>query len=104
MCELVRTVANQSGNADAEALLLSFTKVKSNLKLFSELLELRAHSNDASANESILQIKSMLDAQISLSNLYLCPSCGFESKIMFWQCPSCRRWESIKPKIGLDGD
>lgn|SRR5574344_553464 len=104
MCELVRTVEQVSGTADAEALLLSFTKNKSNLKLFSQLLELKSHSADANSNESILQIKSLLDAQISLNNRYACPNCGFESKMMFWQCPSCRKWESLKPKIGLDGD
>ena len=104
MVELVKTVEQQSGKDDAEALLLSFIKNKSNLKLFSALLELRSHGNDATSNESIMQIKSILDAQIALSNKYSCPNCGFESKIMFWQCPSCRKWESLKPKIGLDGD
>ncbi len=104
MVELVKVVEQQSGHEDAEALLLSFIKNKSNLKLFSALLELRSHGNDATSNESILQIKSILDAQIALSNKYSCPNCGFESKIMFWQCPSCRKWESLKPKIGLEGD
>ncbi len=104
MVELVKTVEQQSGKEDAEALLLSFIKNKSNLKLFSALLELRSHGTDATSNESIMQIKSILDAQIALSNRYSCPNCGFESKIMFWQCPSCRKWESLKPKIGLDGD
>lgn len=102
--ELVRVVKTESGLEDAEALLLSFTKGKSNLKLFSQLLGLRAHLSDAKANEQILQIKSLLDAQISMSNRYVCPNCGFESKMLFWQCPSCRKWESLKPKVGLDGD
>lgn len=104
MVELVRTVSVVSGNEDAEALLLSFIKRKSNLKLFSELFELRSHNADAKANEQFLQIKSLLDAQISLNNRYTCPNCGFESRMLFWQCPSCRKWESLKPKIGLDGD
>lgn len=104
MVELVRTVELLSGNDDAQAQLMSFTKIKSNLKLFSELLDLRSHKADSVANESILQIKSLLDAEISLNNKYVCPHCGFESKILFWNCPSCRRWESMKPKKGLDGD
>lgn len=98
MVELVRTVELLSGNDDAQAQLMSFTKIKSNLKLFSELLDLRSHKADSVANESILQIKSLLDAEISLNNKYVCPHCGFESKILFWNCPSCRRWESMKPK------
>lgn len=104
MVELVKVVEQISGQSDAQALLLSYTQNTANLKLVSQLLSLRAHSSDPSANESILQIKSMLDAQISLSNRYICPNCGFESKILFWQCPSCRKWESMKTKVGLDGD
>lgn len=104
MVELVRAVELISGSDDALAQLMSFTKLKSNLKLFSALLELRSHKADSVANESILQIKSLLDAEISLNNKYVCPHCGFKSKILFWQCPSCRRWECMKPKIGLDGD
>ena len=104
MLELVKIVQSESGIDDAIALLQSFTNSKSNLKLLSKLLELRAHLTDAKANEQILQIKSLLDAQISLSNRYICPNCGFESKVLFWQCPSCRKWESLKPKIGFDGD
>ncbi|MDY5734552.1 MAG: tetratricopeptide repeat protein [Succinivibrio sp.] len=104
MLELVKIVQSESGIDDAIALLQSFTNSKSNLKLLSKLLELRAHLTDAKANEQILQIKSLLDAQISMSNRYVCPNCGFESKVLFWQCPSCRKWESLKPKIGFDGD
>ena len=104
MLQLVKIVQSESGIDDAIALLQSFTNSKSNLKLLSKLLELRAHLTDATANEQILQINSLLDAQISMSNRYVCPNCGFESKVLFWQCPSCRKWESLKPKIGFDGD
>lgn len=104
MVELVKTVEQTSGLEDAIALLQSFLKNKSNLKLFSQLLELKAHCSDAEANESIMQLKSMLDSHISLTTPYFCPNCGFESRMLFWQCPSCRRWESMKAKNGLDGD
>ncbi len=104
MVELVKTVEQSSCREDAIALLESFLKNKSNLKLFSQMLELKAHSSDVKANESIMQLKSVLDAHISLTTPYFCPNCGFESRMLFWQCPSCRRWESMKAKIGLDGD
>jgi lipopolysaccharide biosynthesis regulator YciM len=30
---------------------------------------------------------------------YRCKNCGFSGKTLMWQCPSCRRWGSIKPII-----
>lgn len=42
------------------------------------MLELKAHSSDVKANESIMQLKSMLDAHISLTTPYFCPNCGLK--------------------------
>lgn len=33
-----------------------------------------------------------------------CSSCGFTSKQLYWQCPKCREWGSIKPIIGVEGE
>ncbi|MGH8263972.1 MAG: hypothetical protein ACRET4_10875, partial [Steroidobacteraceae bacterium] len=28
---------------------------------------------------------------------YQCANCGFSSQALFWQCPGCREWDSMKP-------
>lgn len=33
-----------------------------------------------------------------------CTSCGFQSVQLYWQCPKCREWGSIKPIIGVEGE
>lgn len=33
---------------------------------------------------------------------YLCEKCGFSGHSMHWQCPGCKRWNSIKPVTGID--
>jgi lipopolysaccharide assembly protein B len=35
---------------------------------------------------------------------YLCENCGFASKALIWLCPSCKRWETIKPVRGVEGE
>lgn len=104
MAELVRCVEQSSGVADAEAMLMTFLHDKPNLKLFSALMELRSHRLDAEENDALMQLKSLIDAQIVQRPKYSCRKCGFESSVMFWQCPSCRSWETLKPKNGIDGD
>ncbi len=27
---------------------------------------------------------------------YLCKQCGFSSRLLYWQCPSCRQWAALK--------
>lgn len=104
MVELASVVEQTSGRDDAEVMLLSFIKEKPNLKLFSALMQLRSHDNSPATNEAIMQLKSLIDAQIASSHRYACHRCGFQSQLLFWQCPSCRRWDTLKPVRGLDGD
>ena len=30
---------------------------------------------------------------------YLCEACGYVSEQLYWQCPGCRRWDSIRPHL-----
>lgn len=104
MVQLTDVVELSSGRDDAELMLLNFVKEKPNLKLFSALMRLRSKESGVAANEAILQLKSLVDAQIASNHRYACHRCGFQSKMLFWQCPSCRRWDTMKPIVGLDGD
>ncbi len=45
-----------------------------------------------------LHLVSYLIDQLLRDNLaYRCTCCGFSSKRLFWLCPSCHQWETIKP-------
>ena len=105
MVELCAVVAQLSSHSDAEFMLLSFIKEKPNIKLFSAYMGLRAQElPQEKEKEVILQLKSIVDAQIMSNSHYRCQSCGFDSSMMFWQCPSCRHWDTIRPQQSLDGD
>ena len=34
---------------------------------------------------------------------YRCSDCGFSSRTLFWQCPGCQRWSSMKPVVLQQG-
>ena len=38
------------------------------------------------------------------SAYYRCQHCGFSGRVLFWQCPSCKRWSTMKPIHGIEGD
>lgn len=35
---------------------------------------------------------------------YRCHNCGFSGNKIHWLCPSCKRWDSVKPVQGIEGD
>ncbi|MEE9452729.1 MAG: lipopolysaccharide assembly protein LapB, partial [Gammaproteobacteria bacterium] len=36
--------------------------------------------------------------------IYRCRNCGFSGNLLHWLCPSCKRWNNMKPIHGLEGD
>lgn len=32
---------------------------------------------------------------------YICSECGYSGKTLYWQCPSCRRWDTLEPQQGI---
>lgn len=105
LVELAHYLAQYESRSDAELLLLNAIKERPNIKLYSAYMGLRSQEQaEPSDSESIMQLKSLIDAQIARHSVYSCKSCGFESSMMFWQCPSCRRWDTMRPKRAIDGD
>lgn len=35
---------------------------------------------------------------------YVCGNCGFHGRVLHWQCPGCKTWNSVKPVHGIEGE
>ncbi|MDX7989856.1 lipopolysaccharide assembly protein LapB [Xenorhabdus littoralis] len=60
-------------------------------------------AEEGRAKESLILLRNMVGEQIRTKPDYRCHKCGFTSRSLYWHCPSCRSWDSIKPIRGLDG-
>lgn len=47
--------------------------------------------------ESLTQLHNMVGNKIEKSFKYKCLHCGYHSHRLVWNCPSCRKWETVKP-------
>lgn len=75
------------------------------LRGLSQLLELYINNHiDPKMKNQFLLLKEFTDKLLEHKPVYRCVHCGFASKKLYWQCPSCKRWNSIKPIHGLEGD
>ena len=102
---LADLLQQEKGAEAAEQLILSELKRNPTMRAFSRLMDYRlAELDNTQAKESIGLLKSLVETQIAFKPSYRCLRCGFSSKIIFWQCPSCKQWASIKPIRGLDGE
>ena len=74
------------------------------MRVFHKLMDY--HLNDAEegrAKESLMVLRDMVGEQVRSKPRYRCQKCGFTAHTLYWHCPSCRAWSTIKPIRGLDG-
>ncbi|WP_416778563.1 lipopolysaccharide assembly protein LapB [Xenorhabdus budapestensis] len=74
------------------------------MRLFYRLMDYHlADAEEGRAKESLILLRNMVGEQIRTKPDYRCYKCGFTSRSLYWHCPSCRSWDTIKPIRGLDG-
>lgn len=74
------------------------------MRVFHRLMDFHLHeAEDGRAKESLMVLRDMVGEQIRTKPRYRCHKCGFTAHALYWHCPSCRAWSSVKPIRGLDG-
>lgn len=74
------------------------------MRVFHKLMDY--HLNEAEegrAKETLGVLRNMVGEQVRSKPRYRCQKCGFTAHTLYWHCPSCRSWATIKPIRGLDG-
>lgn len=74
------------------------------MRVFHHLMDYHlADAEEGRAKESLMLLRDMVGEQIRTKPRYRCHKCGFTAHSLYWHCPSCRAWATVKPIRGLDG-
>ncbi|MEN8169639.1 MAG: lipopolysaccharide assembly protein LapB [Pseudomonadota bacterium] len=100
--KLSEQLQHREGNENATQLLTPLLRRRPSLRILKRLLELRANKRSDDAELQLALIT--LDKFLADKPVFHCENCGFSSKTMQWQCPSCKQWDRVKPIHGIEGD
>lgn len=64
-----------------------------------ELLRLQIPRSDASISDNLNLLQKIIDSVMQKKSGYQCNHCGYESMSLYWLCPSCQKWDKIKPTL-----
>lgn len=74
------------------------------MRVFHHLMDYHlADAEEGRAKESLMLLRDMVGEQVRTKPRYRCHKCGFTAHSLYWHCPSCRAWATVKPIRGLDG-
>ncbi|UCB54385.1 MAG: lipopolysaccharide assembly protein LapB [Thiotrichales bacterium] len=74
-------------------------KLKKNPTLdgMNQLLSFNATNGDEDLRMMISGLKSAVDVMKDEQSAFQCKQCGFKTNTLYWLCPSCHNWGSVKP-------
>ena len=95
---LADLIEKQNGLDSAQNYMYQELLKHPNLKGFYRLMDYHvADAEQGKAKESLLLLRNMVGEQIKIVPNYRCQKCGFTVNTIYWLCPACRSWSTIKP-------
>jgi lipopolysaccharide assembly protein B len=73
------------------------------LRGISYLVGLYVANSYGDTKQKLHMLKNFIETLLSDKPIYQCNQCGFAGKTLFWLCPSCHSWNTVKPILGLEG-
>jgi lipopolysaccharide biosynthesis regulator YciM len=103
---LLATLITQFKSVEqAQQFMLQELRRNPTMKGFNHLMTYHLRlAQSENEKESLLFLQTLVSEQITFRPHYRCQKCGYSTKKLFWQCPSCKNWGRIKPIRGLDGE
>lgn len=106
MLALAENMVAQRGEYAAAAFITDELKHRPSVKGFNRLMDMYIAQSSGmdGAEESLNVLRSLTGTLENSKPRYQCNRCGYTSRAMVWQCPSCKHWGSSKPIRGLEGE
>jgi lipopolysaccharide biosynthesis regulator YciM len=54
--------------------------------------------------DNLQLLKEFTSKLLENKSVYRCSNCGFMGRLLHWQCPGCKRWNTVKPIHGIEGE
>ncbi len=88
----------------AALFIVESLRKKPSIRGLSFLIEISLDFTKGTAHDNLLILQEITNRLLADKPVYHCVQCGFNSKTLYWHCPSCRSWSSIKPIQGIEGE
>jgi lipopolysaccharide biosynthesis regulator YciM len=87
----------QKGNRAAIDFLADQIRKYPSLRGLDRLIELYLTISEGDAKDKLLLLKDLVRTLLANKPAYRCQDCGFSSSNLYWICPGCKHWSSVRP-------
>lgn len=97
MLKLAEEIELQQGSSAAREFVVEELRQQPSLHGLSRMIHLSAIQASGQAKADLDALQGMIERVLKARMTYVCEHCGFRGKGMHWQCPGCKRWNTVKP-------
>lgn len=101
---LTDLIVESEGEASGISFIAAELQKRPTVRGVDRLVEFALQSAVNEDKDNLQTIKELTGRLLSDRSSYRCEQCGFDAKLIHWQCPSCQGWATIKPVYGVDGE
>ena len=104
MLNLAGLLQHYQNDETAEAFIEEFLHHRPSLRGMDRLIDINIKHAKEPVKEKLRILKSVTSQLLEDKPVYSCHVCGFNGKTLHWQCPGCKRWDTVKPIQGVEGE
>lgn len=104
MLALARLVQQDDGEAAAAQFLVRQLQRRPSVRGQNALIDLGLRRTDEDPEATLRVVRELSEQLVANTAAYRCSHCGFGARAHHWQCPSCKRWGTVRPVHGAFGE
>ena len=104
MLFLTDLIIERDGDEEGIKFISKQLRKRPSVKGVDRILEYTLEKSEGELLHNLETIKELTGKLLEKRTGYKCQKCGFDAKMMHWQCPGCKNWTTIKPVSGVEGE
>ena len=96
---LSEQLRDRYGDREAASFIADYMKANPSVRGLQRIIDMNLKlSPEGEIRENLGVLRQLTEGLTSDKTIYQCRRCGFQTPLLQWRCPSCRRWGTIKPR------
>ena len=97
-------IARTQGDNAAAEFMTEQVRKRPSVRGLGRLIDLSLAGASGKARDDLLILRDLVTQLLNNKPVYKCIHCGFAGKSLYWQCPGCKEWNTVKPIHGVEGE
>ncbi len=97
MLTLADLIKDRDGMDAAEAFVVDWLRRNPSVQGLKRLIEIHLLQSEGSARSDLELLQGIMEKLGDEYQGYACSHCGFRGRTLYWSCPGCNRWNTVKP-------